>query len=63
MGEPNLENISDYNSLSQEKKKVVLAVILSGLIMGAIYTLVSLKYNTPDDKIQVNETFKQVPIR
>lgn len=63
MGEPSLESISDYNSLSREKRKAIWAVILSGLIMGSIYTIVSFKYNTPDDKIQLNETFKQVSIR
>ena len=63
MSEPRLEDISDYNTLKGEKKKVVLAVILAGLIMGIIYTVTSSKYDSVDDSIVVEETSQKIPMR
>jgi len=62
MSEPRLEDIGDYNSLKGEKKKVVWAVILAGLLMGVIY---SFAYNTydEDDRIEVKEQIKVMPVR
>lgn len=37
MSEPRLRNMSDYDALCCEKRRVVFAVILAGLIMGAVY--------------------------
>jgi hypothetical protein len=62
MSEPRLEDIGDYNSLKGEKRKVVWAVILAGLLMGIVY---SFAYNTydEDDRIEVKEQIKVMPVR
>ncbi|MBN2815621.1 MAG: hypothetical protein JXQ67_02995 [Campylobacterales bacterium] len=63
MSEPTLENIEDYNTLKGEKKKVVLAVILAGLIIGTIYVVASKAYATPSDSIPTQDTIKSVPVK
>jgi len=63
MSEPRLEDIGDYDTLKGEKKKVVLAVILAGLIMGVIYTIVSSQYDNANDNIVVEETSQKIPMR
>ena len=62
MSEPRLEDIGDYDTLKGEKKKVVLAVIFAGLLMGIIY---SIAYNTydKDDAIDIEERIKVMPVR
>ena len=62
MSEPRLEDIGDYNTLKGEKKKVVWAVILAGLLMGAIYSLVY-SFDEVDDAIKVNDAIKIMPVR
>lgn len=62
MGEPRLEDISDYNTLEGTKKKVVLAVILAALLMGVIYTIAYSLYDN-DDAIKVEDTINKVPMR
>ena len=62
MSEPRLEDISDYDTLKGEKKKVVWAVILAGLLMGVIYGVVY-STNQADDVIEVNEAIKIMPVR
>jgi hypothetical protein len=37
MNEPRLRDMSDYNTLAGEKRRVVWAVIIAGLIIGTIY--------------------------
>lgn len=44
MNEPTLETIGDYNTLAGEKRRVVRAVILSGLIIGTLYVIVANSY-------------------
>jgi len=61
--EPTLENISDYNTLKGEKKRVVYAVVISGLIIGGIYGVFNSIYATPKDSIQVNEKIKAMPLQ
>lgn len=63
MGEPRLEDIGDYNTLKGEKRRAVIAVILSGLIIGIIYVVAYNIYDTPKDKIEVKETIKNIPLR
>ncbi|WP_455755789.1 hypothetical protein [Sulfurimonas sp.] len=64
MSEPRLEDIDDYDTLKGEKKKIVWAVILAGLIMGVIYTFTSSRYDTVDDKMEVKEeTTHKIPMR
>jgi len=63
MSEPRLEDIGDYNTLEGEKKKVVWAVVLAGLIMGVVYTFASANYDNSEDTIQVKETVKSIPLK
>ena len=42
--EPTLQTIGDYNGLKGEKKRVVRAVILAGLFIGALYVIVANSY-------------------
>lgn len=44
MNEPTLEQISDYRKLSGEKRSVVRAVIITGLLLGALYAIVANSY-------------------
>lgn len=62
-GEPTLENISDYNTLNGEKKKVVWAVIISGLIIGAAYVIASNVFTNAEDNIQVEQKIKSIPVK
>lgn len=63
MSEPRLENIDDYNTLKGEKKKVVAAVIMSGLLLGVIYAFASSYYDNKEDAIKVEQSIKTVPLR
>jgi len=63
MSEPRLEDISDYNTLKGEKKKVVWAVILAGLLMGVIYTIAYSVYDNEGDNIKVEERIKKIPLK
>lgn len=51
MNEPTLQNIDDYNTLGGEKRRVVLAVILATLIVGAIFTAAKFYFSTVSDEI------------
>ncbi len=63
MSEPRLEDIGDYDTLQGEKKKVVWAVVLAGLVMGLLYSFAYTYYDNSDDTIQVEETVKNMPMR
>jgi hypothetical protein len=63
MDEPSLEKISDYNTLSAEKRKVVVAVILACLVIGAIYTIAYNVYDKPSDAIEVQESIRTIPVK
>jgi len=56
--EPTLESISDYNKTPKEKKKVIRAVILSGVILGGVYAAAIKIYAHPSDEIKVKTTTK-----
>ena len=62
MSEPRLEDIGDYNTLKGEKRKVVFAVVLAGLLMGVLYSVAYGIYDN-DDKIEVQESIKTMPVR
>jgi len=50
--EPTLEQIEDYNNQeSKEKRKIVRMVILSILVMSAVYGFIKFQYNSVDDYI------------
>ena len=61
-GEPTLEGIEDYNELKGSKKKVVWTVIITGLIIGVLYSMV---YDIDDsnDAIQVEKSLKSIPVK
>ena len=63
MSEPRLEDIGDYDTLKGEKKKVVWAVILAGLLMGVIYTIAYSVYDNKEDNIKVEDSIKKTPVR
>jgi len=63
MSEPRLEDIGDYSTLKGEKKKVVWAVILAGLLMGIIYTIASSVYDNKEENIKVEDSITKVPLR
>ena len=54
--EPTLDGIEDYNGKeSKEKRLTVWIVILSGLLIGAIYTIVEFS-SSPSNEVTVKET-------
>ena len=59
--EPTLENIGDYDTLKGEKKKVVWAVVLSGLVVGGIYFGASQFFGQPGDAIQTTDNISKIP--
>lgn len=63
MSEPRLENIEDYNTLKGEKKRVVWAVVLAGLIMGVVYGIISSLYDKSSDRIETQENIKHIPLK
>ena len=63
MSEPRLEDIGDYDTLKGEKKKVVWAVVLAGLLMGVIYSIAYGIYDNEGDNIKVEDTIKKIPLR
>ena len=62
MSEPTLESIDDYSTLSGVKKKVVVAIIISGLIMGAIYTIASSVFGHVEPT-SIDKTYNKVPMK
>ena len=56
--EPTLDTIEDYNGQeSKEKRMTVWIVILSGLLIGAIYSVISANSSVSDEiKMQTNIT-------
>jgi len=63
MSEPSLEDISDYNNLDTEKRRVIFAIIFSCLIMGVIYAFASNVYDNKEDTIEVEKTLKIIPMK
>ncbi len=62
MNEPTLQGIGDYNGLKGEKKRVVRAVIIAGLIIGAFFVIVEHSYlGEAHDRLPVSEGIPKVP--
>ncbi len=61
MSEPTLNDIEDYNTLKGEKKRVVWAVILAGLLIGVIYVIATSVYNNKGDNIAIDDPITAVP--
>jgi predicted secreted protein len=50
--EPTLQGIEDYNNNeSDEKRKTVRLVIITGLIIGLFYTIAKTNFNSVEDEI------------
>ncbi len=62
MSEPRLEDIGDYNTLKGEKKRIVWAVIIAGLLLGVIYMIAYNVYNDKGDVISVKDKITIVPL-
>lgn len=60
MSEPRLQDIGDYNTLSGEKRYIVRAVIIFGLMVGALYGAAD-AYFVPEDIIYTNDQITKVP--
>lgn len=63
MSEPKLENMEDYDTLKGERRRVVWAVILAGLIIGVIYLAASNIYGSADDSVAVEKSIKKIPLQ
>jgi len=61
--EPSLETIEDYDTLKGDKKKVVTWVIVTGLIIGALYVLASDIFTNNADYIPVQDPIKTIPMK
>lgn len=61
--EPTLKGIEDYNTLKGQKKRIVLAVIISGLIMGAIILTAKTFLQQPEDAIEVEQSIGTIPVQ
>lgn len=61
--EPTLQSIGDYDTLKGEKKKIVWAVIIAGLIIGSAYVIASKVFTNAEDNIEVQETIKSIPVK
>ncbi|MBA3026896.1 MAG: hypothetical protein FP820_10920 [Sulfurimonas sp.] len=63
MSEPRLEDIEDYNTLEGEKKKIVLAVILAGLLMGVVYVFAYKVFDNKDENLTVEQSINKIPMK
>lgn len=61
--EPTLSSIEDYNTLKGSKKRVVWAVIISGLIIGTIFLSAKILYGGVNDSLPVGESIGKVPVK
>lgn len=61
--EPTLSSIEDYNTLTGSKKRIVWIVILSGLLIGAIFVAAKMYYGEANDTIPVQDAIGKVPVK
>ncbi|MEA3372743.1 MAG: hypothetical protein U9Q62_03525 [Campylobacterota bacterium] len=62
MNEPTLNTIEDYNTLKGEKKRIVWAVVIAGLLIGAIYATAKVYFGSVDDEI-ATEKIGYLPLK
>ena len=62
ISEPRLEDIGDYNTLKGEKKRIVWAVIIAGLLLGVVYLIAYNLYGNTKDAIPVKDEITVVPL-
>jgi len=60
--EPTLEDISDYDTLKGDKKRVVWSVVIVGILIGIGYLIAYKVFNDSGDTIGTNDTIKIVPL-
>jgi len=60
--EPTLEDISDYDTLKGDKKRVVWSVVIVGILIGIGYLIAYKVFNDSGDAIGTNDTIKIVPL-
>ncbi len=60
MSEPTLQEIGDYNTLKGEKRRVVWAVIIAGLVIGSIYVGAKAMFSDVEDSIPTNDTITKI---
>ncbi len=61
--EPTLSSIEDYDTLKGSKKKVVWAVIISGLLIASIFLVAKMVYGDVEDSVPVSEKIGKVPVK
>ena len=61
MSEPTLRDISDYDTLKGEKKKIVWMVIVVGVLIGTAFYIAGKVYDGSSDAIKVNDKIMVVP--
>ena len=61
--EPTLQTIDDYDTLKGEKKRIVWAVIIAGLIIGSAYVIASKVFSRVDGSYPVQEKIKNIPVK
>ncbi|WP_457747339.1 hypothetical protein [Sulfurimonas sp.] len=62
MSEPTLESIGDYNTLKGEKKRIVWAVIIAGIIIGVIYSISYKVFDDSEESIKTQDEIIVVPM-
>lgn len=63
MSEPTLEDITDYDTLTGSKKKIVWGVILVGLVIGIVYVVSYSHFSNVNDSIPVEKSIKSIPVK
>lgn len=61
--EPTLESIEDYNTLKGSKKRIVWTVVISGLLVGAVFLAAKVYYGAVNDSLPVKESIGKVPVK
>ncbi len=60
MSEPTLQDIEDYNTLKGEKRRIVWAVIIAGLVIGSIYVGAKALFSDVEDSIPLDDTITKI---
>ena len=63
MSEPTLEQMSDYKNPDSEKKRMIIVILFSLVIIGIVYAIVVNIYGGVDDALPVEESIKTMPVR
>lgn len=63
MNEPTLEQISDYHTLAGEKRRIVWAVVIAGLLIGLVFAGAKTLYSTVDDELPTSDRIGRIPLQ